>query len=334
MSSTEVELADALRVRDAVMAWLSADGGWPAGLRAMSGNGGHADYRVDLPNDAATRDLFKACLAVLHQRFATDTVEIDRNVYNAARICKIYGTVARKGDHTPERPHRRAAIEERPILTPVTREQLEWLAAQRPDARRTAARGRTGTTTARPTDSAGRRHPPHMTCARRLRPGSGISASHQGWHAVQCPWIDAHSGASGRSETAIREPDAPGQAWGFKCQHASCGARTTRDVWAFFRADAVTERLTDAGAAERFARVHGDAVRFNHRRQRWLLWEGHRWRPDADAAVARLALTFVRVWQREALDIPNLDERQATTKFALRLERRTPSPTCWPWRGC
>jgi len=27
-------------------------------------------------------------------------------VFNPARICKLYGTLSRKGDSTPERPHR------------------------------------------------------------------------------------------------------------------------------------------------------------------------------------------------------------------------------------
>src|SRR5262249_55838766 len=79
----------------------------------------------------------------------------------------------------------------------------------------------------------------------------------------------------------------------------------------------VTDRLTEAGAAERFARLHGDGVRFDHRRQRWLMWQGHRWQPDADAAVPRLALTFARVWQRDALDLPDRTHREEAIKFAF-----------------
>jgi putative DNA primase/helicase len=87
-------------------------------------------------------------------------------------------------------------------------------------------------------------------------------------------------------------------------------------------AETIADRLTEAGAAERFARRHGDHVRFDHRRQRWLIWQGHRWQPDADAAVNRLALTFARVWQREALDISDSKHREEVSLFAIRLERR------------
>src|ERR1700730_13694254 len=82
------------------------------------------------------------------------------------------------------------------------------------------------------------------------------------------------------------------------------------------------DRLTEAGAAERFARLHGEAVRFDHRRQRWLLWQTNRWMPAADAAVTRVALEFARAWQRDAVELPDRDKREAAIKFAIRLERR------------
>ena len=82
------------------------------------------------------------------------------------------------------------------------------------------------------------------------------------------------------------------------------------------------DRLTEAGAAERFNRLHGDDVRYDHRRGRWLVWQGHRWVPDADAAVTRLALGFVRDWQRASVEIADRDRREQIFKFAHRLERR------------
>ena len=88
------------------------------------------------------------------------------------------------------------------------------------------------------------------------------------------------------------------------------------------RDPAVDDRLTEAGAAERFARLHGEDVRFDHRRSRWLIWHGHRWEPDADAAVIRMLLDFARTWQREAIEIPDPDRKAAVVKYAIRLEKR------------
>ena len=51
-----------------------------------------------------------------------DDVDIDLTVYNPARICKLYGTMARKGDSTVDRPHRRSCI----LETPASLETL-WL---------------------------------------------------------------------------------------------------------------------------------------------------------------------------------------------------------------
>ncbi|HXG54015.1 MAG TPA: phage/plasmid primase, P4 family [Vicinamibacterales bacterium] len=91
---------------------------------------------------------------------------------------------------------------------------------------------------------------------------------------------------------------------------------------AIFGTDATSDPLTEVGAAERFARLHGDDVRFDHRRQRWLLWAGHRWTPDSDAAIHRIAIEFARQWQHEALDVSDRDRREKVVTFAMRLERR------------
>jgi putative DNA primase/helicase len=80
--------------------------------------------------------------------------------------------------------------------------------------------------------------------------------------------------------------------------------------------------LTEAGAAERFARRHGNDVRFDYRRERWLLWRGHRFEPDTAAAIYRLVLDFIRGWQHDALEVPDRDRRDAVIKFALRLEQQ------------
>ncbi len=86
---------------------------------------------------------------------------------------------------------------------------------------------------------------------------------------------------------------------------------------------AEAEPLTEAGAAERFARLHGNDVRYDHYRSRWLIWQQHRWVPDADAAVTRVALEFARTWQLEATEIADSKQRGDVFRFANQLERRT-----------
>jgi hypothetical protein len=88
--------------------------GWPEPILADSGNGFHLDYRVDLPADDG--GLVKRVLLAVSQRFSTAAVSIDQSVANPSRLCKLYGTMARKGDNVPEikRIHRRSVILEVP----------------------------------------------------------------------------------------------------------------------------------------------------------------------------------------------------------------------------
>ena len=85
--------------------------------------------------------LVQHVLQALDARFSTERVKIDTSVYNAARICKVYGTLARKGDNRPDRPHRRAKILEVPgcpnpydlagaRFAPVPTDLLQALAAE------------------------------------------------------------------------------------------------------------------------------------------------------------------------------------------------------------
>lgn len=80
--------------------------GWPGPLEAESGNGIHLLYRIDLPNDATSTRLVKSVLIHLDSQFSTPEVKVDRGLFNAGRVIKLYGTVANKGNHTVETPHR------------------------------------------------------------------------------------------------------------------------------------------------------------------------------------------------------------------------------------
>lgn len=107
---------------------------WPEPLAAESGNGAHLIYKIDLPNTAENIELLKKVLAALDKKYSTDAIEIDTKVYNPARITKVYGTIARKGDSTPDRPHRKAKIRYVPdVPKPVTVDLLKALAAKAKD---------------------------------------------------------------------------------------------------------------------------------------------------------------------------------------------------------
>ncbi len=80
--------------------------GWPEPVVGDSGNGAHLLYRVDLPNDRESLELVKGVLEALSFKFSDETVDVDTTTCNAARIWKLYGTTARKGDDIEERPHR------------------------------------------------------------------------------------------------------------------------------------------------------------------------------------------------------------------------------------
>jgi putative DNA primase/helicase len=130
ISATEAEHQAALGRASECRDFLRQQG-WPDPVSADSGNGAHLLYQIELPNEPESTDLIKQILDSLASRFTDAAVDVDRTVYNAARIFKLYGTLAAKGDPTPERPHRIARILEAPDrVTVVPVEALKALAAR------------------------------------------------------------------------------------------------------------------------------------------------------------------------------------------------------------
>jgi hypothetical protein len=84
--------------------------GWPEPVVGDSGNGYHMLYRIDLPNDRESLELVKGILEALAFKFSDKAVEVDGTTCNAARIWKLYGTTARKGDDAGDRPHRHSRL--------------------------------------------------------------------------------------------------------------------------------------------------------------------------------------------------------------------------------
>ena len=240
ISSSDPEHAAALDLARQIRGELHAEG-WPEPIFADSGNGAHLLYPIDLPNDAEAADLIKRCLRALAARFNTDVVAVDEGMYNASRIFKVYGTTARKGDSTDERPHRVSRMLEVPAaLTVVPIDLLHAAAAQAPEK----PAGRVVAMPHRPergTFDLERFLAQHGV---RFRP----PVAHEGGRKFvleECPWDPSH-----RAPDAAVFEGADGKL-GFHCFHNSCqgrGWREFRSLLESFDAASVLSQFPAPGA--------------------------------------------------------------------------------------
>jgi putative DNA primase/helicase len=189
--------------------------GWPLPLTALSGNGYHLLYALDLPNDLASTALVKGILVALAARFDDEQTKVDPSVFNAARICKLYGTVANKGDHTASAPHRLSYLMDTPARVVVTVEQLAML---QPPAQATTPSTRPLPATIRSSylEDFFARH--SMAYTADMHNGS------ERFKLAACPIDPTHV----NGEAAVfRKPSGE---LGFKCQHSSCSSYHWKQV--------------------------------------------------------------------------------------------------------
>lgn len=109
VSATDEEKQAAHEAAKEIREYLALRG-CPDPIVADSGNGMHLLYPIDLDNSLESLNLVKNCLEALASNFDNDKVNVDVSVANAGRIWKLYGCVAKKGENTPERPHRISRI--------------------------------------------------------------------------------------------------------------------------------------------------------------------------------------------------------------------------------
>jgi len=113
ISATDEEKRHAWKVADKVITWFNEHG--IDCIVADSGNGYHLlvptiPYIGEGVMEASRKA--RALLKLLDARFSTDQAKIDTDVFNAARIFKVYGSLAMKGDHVEgHRPHRWATVD-------------------------------------------------------------------------------------------------------------------------------------------------------------------------------------------------------------------------------
>ena len=227
--ASDDEKAAARAVADAVQSHLKAEG-WPDPIRIDSGNGEYLLYRIDQPVDDG--GLVERCLKALAHRFDTPVAHIDTSVFNPSRIIRLPGTMNRKGDHTPDRPHRPCRVLTVPDDMRVTSvELLRALAATAPDDKQKKA------TTS---NSAGDGDYAHRLMVEKYLGHHGIKVLSEKtdddptrWR-ISCPFSEGHTG------TDAYVFQYKGGAVGFKCSHNSCAG----NKWEAFK-DKIGKPLPD-----------------------------------------------------------------------------------------
>lgn len=237
ISSTDEEHAAALVRAQECKDWLATQG-FPEPLQADSGNGGHLVYGLDLPNDDPSRLLVENFLKTIAERFSDSKVKADVSVFNAARISKVYGTMACKGDNIPERPHRLSCILEAPhSLSPVPPELLTVVGrAEQPAVIIPSSGGMDWPalrSEARRLDGGKRQDATTWVEGFLERHGIGVRQTKEGngkwlkrWVLERCPFCASE-------DTAAALTVSDNGKIGFRCQHNRCSEPRKR--WSDFR---------------------------------------------------------------------------------------------------
>lgn len=108
-NSTDEEKELAKPVVNAVYKFLR-DEGFNEPVICDSSNGFHLNYKCAMANNDFNTDIIKSFLQVLDILFSTDKIKIDTSTFNASRVCKLYGSISRKGSNTKIRPQRESKI--------------------------------------------------------------------------------------------------------------------------------------------------------------------------------------------------------------------------------
>lgn len=198
--------------------------GWPEPVTALSGNGYHLLYAIDLPNDEVSTALVKAVLLALSERFDDAHTKVDRSVFNAARICKLYGTVANKGDHTAAAPWRLSCLMDTPARAVVTVAQLAMLQPQAQAAVTAAAPGIRPMPTAPTTPKVGGFNLEDFFARHSLVYTADMHDGRERFKLAVCPFNSEHV----NGEAAVFRQPLGGL--GYKCQHVSCASYHWKDV--------------------------------------------------------------------------------------------------------
>lgn len=86
------------------------ENGFSEPVVAVSGNGYHVNVPCQIGITEENDNIIKRFGQALSMLFDDEFVEVDKKVHNRSRLCKVYGTTAKKGANIPERPWRVSGI--------------------------------------------------------------------------------------------------------------------------------------------------------------------------------------------------------------------------------
>lgn len=198
--------------------------GWGNPVSGYSGNGFHLLYKIDLPVD--DDGLVKRVLEALEHRFADNIVSIDTAVFNPARITKLYGTLACKGDNTKERPHRMSWLRPLPAeIKPISKEMLEKVAETLPTSTQSKTVVNFSYNNAQGTSGFNLQE---FITKHNLQIKAVKNKGSMTIHELQaCPWGQQHGSGDKPGDSCIIQ--FANGAVTYKCQHNTCSNRTWKD---------------------------------------------------------------------------------------------------------
>jgi archaellum biogenesis ATPase FlaH len=231
-NATDAEKRQSQLVANNVYAYLKGQG-FNEPVICDSANGVHLLYRTDIPNTDANTATMKAFLQMLDVLFSTDKVKIDTTTYNASRICKLYGTVSRKGSDTPERPQRESKILRVPDEVKETAvEYFEKIASLMP---KPEIPDRSNGYRAERFDLEGFIQTYGIKIARIQK-----TAAYTKYVLAECPFDSSHTAP----DAALFQLNSG--AIGFRCLHNSCSGYTWKDFRLHYDKNAYDKRTRDA----------------------------------------------------------------------------------------
>lgn len=233
-NSTDEQLGYAHQKAQAVFRFLR-DRGFSEPVICKSGNGYHCLYRIDEPATDEVTEIIKDFFKYMSSIFTDDKVDFDVKNFNAARISKLYGTMAKKGANIEGMPWRMSDIVYVPAnIEPTPIEKFKELADELPKEEPKQA----------PT-----RKPFQGQQQFDLRSwldeyGIVYKEEKQGtstkFTLEYCPWVDTHSDKKKWDSALFLDPDGKIT---FNCHHSHCKDKTWHDVRLFYEPNAYERQV-------------------------------------------------------------------------------------------